>query len=216
MATAANVALRSTLNAARTSRKHCQRLVASSQQKSYASASSASPSTPAPRHALSPSTSTATSTSRGKQAAALASDLLSEADQTNLYALTAVPPLSAYSALAHRLIAGLPSTPATLAFAENLELIEKCCTCPSFWTALQANKRFLVNVWVDRVGVKPGSYEGPFTNALDEARRHNRDLATLGNELLGMFATEWLEHRWPHLPSKFVFFTEVSAQYMLT
>lgn len=40
-----------------------------------------------------------------------------------------------------------------------------------------------------------------YTNYLDAEKLHNEGLATLGNHLLGVFAIEWLEARYPRLPT---------------
>ncbi|OAV97224.1 hypothetical protein PTTG_05366 [Puccinia triticina 1-1 BBBD Race 1] len=41
-----------------------------------------------------------------------------------------------------------------------------------------------------------------FTNFLDEEKLHNEELATLGNSILGMLGSEWLDRRYPYLPTK--------------
>ncbi|KAH9464361.1 hypothetical protein MJO28_001965 [Puccinia striiformis f. sp. tritici] len=41
-----------------------------------------------------------------------------------------------------------------------------------------------------------------FTNFLDDEKLHNEQLATLGNSILGMLGSEWLDRRYPYLPTK--------------
>ncbi|EFP88960.2 uncharacterized protein PGTG_15163 [Puccinia graminis f. sp. tritici CRL 75-36-700-3] len=41
-----------------------------------------------------------------------------------------------------------------------------------------------------------------FTNFLDDEKLHNEELATLGNSILGMLGSEWLDRRYPYLPTK--------------
>jgi dsRNA-specific ribonuclease len=44
--------------------------------------------------------------------------------------------------------------------------------------------------------------EKRYTNYLDAERLDNESLSVLGNSLLGTFALEWLENRYPHLPER--------------
>lgn len=41
-----------------------------------------------------------------------------------------------------------------------------------------------------------------FTNFLDDEKLDNEELATLGNSILGMLGSEWLDRRYPYLPTK--------------
>ena len=116
-----------------------------------------------------------------------------------IYSTLAVTPISAYSALAHR-IYGLGEE-----LTLNLQLVEQCCCCPSFWN--QVKRSTYLESWqaVNKIPNKELK-STKYTNFLDDERLDNQELADLGNEILGLFATEWVENRWPHLPSKLVQF----------
>lgn len=57
---------------------------------------------------------------------------------------------------------------------------------------------------LDRLALEPGWENNypKFTNYLDDARLHNDELATLGNSVLGMLGAEWIDRKYPHLPTK--------------
>ena len=112
----------------------------------------------------------------------------------SLYALGSKPPLSSYSALAHRM-----NLPASL--RDDLGLIEQCCTCPSFWEAVHENDEELQHVL-------PKNRK--LTYFQDARKAHNQTLSTVGNEIMGMLASEWISHRWPHLPLKCVWASIIS------
>lgn len=96
--------------------------------------------------------------------------------------LTAHPHTSSYAALLSR-VAGAE------VLQGNLALVEACCICPSFWAD------------VDALDAATSPAKGPFTLFHDTDRLDNRQLSSLGNALLGLFATEWLERRMPNLPT---------------
>ncbi|KAI8456489.1 hypothetical protein BY996DRAFT_6412342 [Phakopsora pachyrhizi] len=61
-----------------------------------------------------------------------------------------------------------------------------------------------VNPDIDKIRIDPDwSNNYPiFTNFLDDQRLHNEELSTLGNSILGILGSEWLDRRYPHLPTK--------------
>lgn len=114
----------------------------------------------------------------------------SHADVARAFNLAAHPSLSAYAALVSR-IAG----------AEHLkskpELIEQCCICPSFWSDLDA---FHKQLPLHHQQQQQSSDQHTLFH--DQLRHDNRQLSALGNALLGVFATEWLERKMPNLPTQ--------------
>lgn len=90
------------------------------------------------------------------------------------------PTTSAYSALGHR-IKGAENLP--------LELIERCCTHISHW-----HSEDLSRTSRNRTLKEKG-----------QEKQHNQDLATIGNEFLGLIVTEHVEARWPNLPNSYVY-----------
>ena len=104
-----------------------------------------------------------------------------------IYATLVPPPLATLHALAAR----IPHAN----LAGHVELVEQCCVCPSLWDA------------VAEIGQPPASFGrtggavSGYTHFCDPQRLDNTELATLGSTLLGLFATEWLECRYPHLPT---------------
>jgi len=86
-------------------------------------------------------------------------------------------------------------------FKLDLKLMEQCCTCPSFWDQVQEHHLELGDLF-DSAG-QTGK-DRLLTHFGDEGKKDNMTYATIGNELLGMLATEWVESRWPHLPLRFV------------
>lgn len=111
-----------------------------------------------------------------------------QAGLASLYALGTKPPLSSYSALAHRM--NLPAS-----MRDDLGLIEQCCTCPSFWEEVIENQEELKHILPPKERL---------TYFQDRGQTHNMALSSVGNEILGMLAAEWVSHRWPHLPLKCV------------
>lgn len=125
-----------------------------------------------------------------------------------LYAFTTPPPLSALSALASRLaLASSVSASSHASLQTNLPLLEQCLVHESFW-----------------LGVKelPSAPEGSATrrytqfhdtplnistspSTIPRSQRlyaHNGALATLGNAVLGVLASELLLASFPHLPTR--------------
>lgn len=102
------------------------------------------------------------------------------AQVSSAYALTAYPHPSSYAALVTR-ITGAE------ALASNPKLVEQACICPSFWAHIEAH---------------PISSTPQYTLYHDTTRLDNRQLSSLGNALLGLFATEWLERKHPNLPTQ--------------
>lgn len=111
---------------------------------------------------------------------ALINDSTPASELSKTFNLTAHPHASSYAALLSR-IAGAEG------LQNNLQLVEACCICPSFWSDVDT---------LDAANAK-----GPFTLFHDQDRLDNRQLSSLGNALLGLFATEWLERRMPNLPT---------------
>lgn len=138
-----------------------------------------------------------------------------------MYALRAAPPPTALAALANRISSTYLGTESALAQnsparEEWLKKIEMCCTCPSFWNVVKEEERqedirkfqreqLGINTSPSQVEVDPETglplSQTRYTNYLDHERLHNEALATLGNHLLGVFAIEWLEARYPRLPT---------------
>lgn len=138
------------------------------------------------------------------------------AQVSKLYALQAVPPPTALAALANRISSTLLGSDSKLLSdsdrEEWLKKIEICCTCPSFWSVVREEERQeeirrfqqqqqqLASSGAEESMLLPGQ-EKKYTNYLDGQKLHNEALATLGNHLLGVFAIEWLEARYPRLPT---------------
>lgn len=106
------------------------------------------------------------------------------------YSLTSRPPLSSYAALAHRM-----DLPAIL--RDDLAVVEQCCTCPSYWEELEENLNE-----VKQLVPESSSTPAQWTHFQDDQRNDNQMYASIGNEVLGMLASEWISHRFPHLPLK--------------
>lgn len=138
-----------------------------------------------------------------------------------LYALHAAPSVASLNALAERISPDLLGSKSSIDPAQLAGLIEQCCTCSTFWTVVNEHEESL------RLGTSsssspassspssPAGFEGAsasssssttnrYTNFLDATRDHNDGLSVLGNHLLGVFALEWLEARYPHLPERSV------------
>lgn len=91
-------------------------------------------------------------------------------------------------------------------FAKGLE---QCCTCKSFWEVVAEEEALQESVarQQEADGVPAARHDGAvtekrYTNYLDAERLDNESLSVLGNSLLGTFAAEWLEARYPHLPER--------------
>lgn len=126
-----------------------------------------------------------------------------------VYALTAPPPVSQLAALGDRIAPDLLGSRATATAATGttlLEKLEQCCTCKSFWNLVgeEEEKERLTAQSIGASGTEVVAEKPAYTNFLDVDRRDNESLSVLGNHLLGVFALEWLESRYPHLPSQYV------------
>lgn len=127
---------------------------------------------------------------------------LSNQSLSILYAFTTPPPVSALSALAHRLASTLDSTTSShlsYSLVDNLPLLEQCLIHESFW------------IGVSELAPPPKGSERIYTNFNDAPisngtatplQLHNGPLATLGNALLGALTSELLLSSFPHLPSR--------------
>lgn len=140
------------------------------------------------------------------------------AQVSKLYALQAVPPPTALAALATRISSSLLGVNSSLSKQERdewLKKIEICCTCPSFWNVVREEERQeeIRRFQQEQLGQSqdgdtqqtfplPEATEKKYTNYLDEEKLHNEALSTLGNHLLGVFTIEWLEARYPRLPTR--------------
>ncbi|PWN48359.1 ribonuclease III [Violaceomyces palustris] len=124
----------------------------------------------------------------------------------DLYAAIRPPPLSAFASLAAR-IGLLPADLDAETRSRRIQLVYQACTHPSFPNLL------------DQVASQPENQESLSASGLvkrsqdplDAAQYlpltqlsslHNGALSTLGNSLMGMFSTEFLHLRYPHLPTR--------------
>ena len=137
------------------------------------------------------------------------------AQVSKLYALQAIPPHTSLAALANRISSLLLGSESKLANEESreewLKKIELCCVCPSFWNVVREEERQEEIRRFQEQQQQALSSEDKklplpekkkqYTNYLDAQKSHNEGLATLGNHLLGVFAIEWLEARYPRLPT---------------
>ncbi|KAG0150643.1 hypothetical protein CROQUDRAFT_713353 [Cronartium quercuum f. sp. fusiforme G11] len=65
-------------------------------------------------------------------------------------------------------------------------------------------QKIILNSDLDQLSIDPNWKNNypKFTNYLDIEKLHNDELANLGNSLLGLFGTEWIHKKYPHLPNK--------------
>jgi len=110
---------------------------------------------------------------------------------SRIYALVSPPSRTAIAALADRIS---PNLLGSRSGKDLVALLEQCCTCPTFWKVVAEHER------QQDAGTRAATTT--YTNFLDQSRAHNESLSVLGNHVLGMFALEWLEARYPHLPSR--------------
>ncbi|SNX87229.1 related to MRPL3 - Mitochondrial ribosomal protein, large subunit [Melanopsichium pennsylvanicum] len=130
-------------------------------------------------------------------------------EQPELYASIRPPPLSAFVALTSRL--GLiPSSVDPQTRERRIRLVYQACTHPSFQNLVdrvnaEPNLKLEPSVAVSGLVKKQGA------TPLDDAQllafkadgvEHHAALATVGNSLLGMLATEYLHLRYPNLPTR--------------
>ena len=134
-----------------------------------------------------------------------------EQQLSRTYALEGAPPQTALAALGNRISPDLLGVRASDKLGKNHEhwarWLEQCCTCKSFWEVVAEEEALQESVArqqkEDGVTISHRSdMEKQYTNYLDAERLDNESLSVLGNSLLGTFAVEWLESRYPHLPGR--------------
>ncbi|TKY85534.1 hypothetical protein EX895_005696 [Sporisorium graminicola] len=130
--------------------------------------------------------------------------------EPELYAAVRPPPLSAFAALTARL--GLiPSSLDPETRDHRIRLVYQACTHPSFQKLIdQVNAA--ANLQLEPSAAVSGLAKKQGASALDAAQfialsegnavDHHAALATVGNSLLGMLATEHLHLRYPNLPTR--------------
>ena len=129
--------------------------------------------------------------------------------EPELYAAVRPPPLSAFAALTARL--GLiPSSVDAETRDRRIRLVHQACTHPSFQTLLDKVKAN-ASLELEPSAAVSGLTKKDGASALDAAQflalekdgvEHHAALATVGNSLLGMLATEYLHLRYPNLPTR--------------
>ncbi|CDW99338.1 hypothetical protein [Sporisorium scitamineum] len=129
--------------------------------------------------------------------------------EPELYAAVRPPPLSAFAALTARL--GLiPSSLDPQTRDHRIRLVYQACTHPSF-QALVDQVNASANLQLEPSAAVSGLAKKQGASALDAAQfltlpeggvEHHAALATVGNSLLGMLATEHLHLRYPNLPTR--------------
>ena len=134
-----------------------------------------------------------------------------ERDVAKLYALQSPPSLQALAALAERISPTLLGTRSSRSAQYNLAAVEQCCICSSFWQAVTESPPSETTTMTSNA-TEPGTSAQLHTALAPDARRYttyhdktrqsNEPLSTLGNQLLGTFALEWVESRYPHLPER--------------
>lgn len=132
--------------------------------------------------------------------------------EPELYAAVRPPPLSAFAALTARL--GLiPSTVDAETRERRVRLVHQACTHPSFQSLVDklnasANLQLEPSAAVSGLAKKNGATALDaaqflaFENGATSTVEHHAALATVGNSLLGMLATEYLHLRYPNLPTR--------------
>lgn len=120
-----------------------------------------------------------------------------------LYALEAIPSRTALSALANRISPDLLGRRSGKDAEHILRLVELCCTSKTFWQVVAEQEAVLQRkAQAEDAASVNDAAEKQYTNFLDAQRDDNESLAVLGNHLLGTFATEWLEAKYPNLPAQ--------------
>ncbi|SJX63282.1 related to MRPL3-Mitochondrial ribosomal protein, large subunit [Sporisorium reilianum f. sp. reilianum] len=129
--------------------------------------------------------------------------------EPELYAAVRPPPLSAFAALTARL-GLLPSSLDPQTRDRRIRLVYQACTHPSF-QALIDQVNAAANLQLEPSAAVSGLAKKQGASALDAAQflalpegsvEHHAALATVGNSLLGMLATEHLHLRYPNLPTR--------------
>lgn len=130
--------------------------------------------------------------------------------EPELYAAVRPPPLSAFAALTARL-GLLPSSLDAATREHRIRLVYQACTHPSF-QALVDQVNAAANLQLEPSAAVSGLAKKQGASALDAAQflalseqgsvEHHAALATVGNSLLGMLATEHLHLRYPNLPTR--------------
>ncbi|KAJ9479504.1 54S ribosomal protein L3, mitochondrial [Pseudozyma hubeiensis] len=180
-----------------------------------------------PSHSRSASTAVASSSSSSSSTADIAASASSSSyvhdptpnvhlprlarTEPELYAAVRPPPLSAFAALTARL-GLLPSSLDAESRDRRIRLVHQACTHPSFQSLVdQVNAS--ANLQLDPAAAVSGLAKKQGATALDAAQflttpkdaqgvEHHAALATVGNSLLGMLATEHLHLRYPNLPTR--------------
>lgn len=129
--------------------------------------------------------------------------------EPEVYAAVRPPPLAAFAALTARL--GLiPSSVDSETRDRRIRLVHQACTHPSFQTLVDqanasANLQLEPGAAVSGLTKKQGADELDAVQFLalpSEGVEHHAAMATVGNSLLGMLATEHLHLRYPNLPTR--------------
>ncbi|ETS62031.1 hypothetical protein PaG_03587 [Moesziomyces aphidis] len=129
--------------------------------------------------------------------------------EPELFAAVRPPPLSAFAALTARL-GLLPSSLDAESRERRIRLVHQACTHPSF-QALVDKINAAANLQLEPSAAASGLAKKHGATALDAAQflplpsgavDHHAALATVGNSLLGMLATEHLHLRFPNLPTR--------------
>ncbi|EST05331.1 Double-stranded RNA-binding domain protein [Kalmanozyma brasiliensis GHG001] len=126
--------------------------------------------------------------------------------EPELYAAVRPPPVSAFAALSARL--GLtPSSVDAETRDRRIRLVHQACTHPSFQALVDkaAAAQFEPSASISGLTKKDGSTAldaAQFLSFSAEGVEHHAALATVGNSLLGMLATEYLHLRYPNLPTR--------------
>lgn len=129
--------------------------------------------------------------------------------EPELYAAIRPPPLATFAALTARL--GLiPSSVDAETRDRRIRLVHQACTHPSFQTLIDkvnasAHLQLEPSAAVSGLAKKKGVNAldaAQFISLSNEAVEHHAALATVGNSLLGMLATEYLHLRYPNLPTR--------------
>ncbi|KAN0062836.1 54S ribosomal protein L3 mitochondrial [Thecaphora frezii] len=125
-----------------------------------------------------------------------------------LYAALRPPPLSAIAAVAARLHL-IPASLDADTRARRIQLVDLACTHPSFQQLLdsagidaQLTRSGVVRNTQHGVALDELQYLRPTPNVREATGTTHTALATLGNSLLGMMASEFLHLRYPNLPTR--------------
>lgn len=129
--------------------------------------------------------------------------------EPELYAAIRPPPVAAFAALTSRL--GLiPSSVDAATRERRIRLVHQACTHPSFQALVDKVQASPADLQLEPSATVSGLAKKAGSNALDAVQflsqqgavEHHAALATVGNSLLGMLATEFLHLRYPNLPTR--------------